>query len=137
MENCAATVRALPTCSRKTPSQSADECKAHRNSKTGGSSVIPRRKAYIFVERRRNDDGEKISERGANYEGKIKETGTTSGRFQGKPLSAHCFGVALAAPWFWPLRAASRRKALALLGFDRHHSSKSGVFPRIEPVARP
>ena len=27
-------------------------------------------------------------------EGKIKETGTLSGRFLGKPLSAHCFGDA-------------------------------------------
>lgn len=34
--------------------------------------MIPRTKAYIFAARRRNDDGEKISERGVNYEGKIK-----------------------------------------------------------------
>ncbi len=41
------------------------------------------------------------AERSERAEGKIKETGTLAGRFQGKPLSAHCFGAALAAPWFW------------------------------------
>lgn len=33
MEKCAATVRALPSRSRNTPSLSAEECKAHRDSK--------------------------------------------------------------------------------------------------------
>ncbi|NTG25911.1 hypothetical protein G6L08_02020 [Agrobacterium rhizogenes] len=70
-------------------------------------------------------------------EGKIKETGTMRRRFQGKPLSAHCFEAALAAPPFWSPRAASRRKALALQGFDRHHSPKPGCFPRFGPQARP
>ncbi|WP_147272146.1 hypothetical protein [Phyllobacterium salinisoli] len=73
-------------------------------------------------------------------EGKIKETGTMRWRFQGKPLSAHCFGAALAAPRFWPSRAATTRKALALLGFERHHSPKSGAFRRLiafGPEARP
>ena len=55
-------------------------------------------------------------------EGKIKETGTVSGRFLGKPLSAHCFGARRTAPCFWVSRAAIWRKALALLGFDRHSS---------------
>jgi len=80
------------------------------------------------------------AERSEMAEGKIKETGTTSGRFQGKPLSAHCFGAALAAPSFWSLRAASRRKALALQGFDRHHSPRSGFFGGFAgfwPEARP
>ena len=77
------------------------------------------------------------AERSEKAEGKIKETGTSLVRFLGKPLSAHCFGAALAAPWFWPSRAASRLKALVLLGFNRHHSSKSGIFPKIEPVAHP
>ena len=54
-------------------------------------------------------------------EGKIKETGTVSGRFLGKPLSAHCFGARRTAPCFRALRAAMWRKALALLGFDRHY----------------
>ena len=70
-------------------------------------------------------------------EGKIKETGTLSERFLGKPLSAHCFGAALTASWFWTPRAAMSRKALALLGFERHHSPKPGGFPRFWPVARP
>ena len=58
-------------------------------------------------------------------EGKIKETGTLSGRFLGKPLSAHCFGARRTAPCFWASRAAIWRKALALLGFDRHYSRLS------------
>ena len=60
-------------------------------------------------------------------EGKIKETGTLSGRFLGKPLFAHCFGTRRTAPCFWASRAAIWRKALALLGFDRHYSLISAV----------
>ncbi|WP_210251095.1 hypothetical protein, partial [Brucella anthropi] len=87
--------------------------------------------------RRRNDDGEKISERGANYEGKIKETGTLSVRFLGKPLSAHCFGAPRTAPCFWASRAAIWRKALALLGFDQHYSRISPDFSEFWLEARP
>lgn len=75
--------------------------------------------------------------RAEKAEGKIKETGTMRRRFQGKPLSAHCFGAALTAPSFWNPRAASRRKALALQGFDRHHSPKPGSFPHFWLEARP
>ena len=60
------------------------------------------------------------AKRGRKAEGKIKETGTLSGLFLGKPLSAHCFGARRTAPCFWASRAAIWRKALALLGFDRH-----------------
>jgi len=76
------------------------------------------------------------AERSEKAEGKIKETGTMRRRFLGKPLSAHCFGEALAAPSFRSPRAASRRKALALRGFGRHHSPKSGGFPHFGPEAR-
>lgn len=76
-------------------------------------------------------------ERSVKAEGKIKETGTMGWRFQGKPLSAHCFGATLAAPSFWSLRAACRRKALALRGFDRHHSPKSSGFLQLGPEAHP
>lgn len=62
-------------------------------------------------------------------EGKIKETGTLSERFLGKPLSAHCFGTRRTAPCFWASRAAIWRKALALLGFDRHSNRISADFP--------
>ena len=62
-------------------------------------------------------------------EGKIKETGTLSGRFLDKPLSAHCFGTRRTAPCFWASRAAIWRKALALLGFDRHSNRISADFP--------
>lgn len=76
------------------------------------------------------------AERSEKAEGKIKQTGTMRWRFQGKPLSAHCFGAALAAPSFWSPRATSWRKALALQGFDRHHGPKLGSFPHFEPEAR-
>ena len=71
--------------------------------------------------------------RSEKAEGKIKETGTALTRFLGKPLSAHCFGAALAAPWFWMSRAACLRKALALPGFERHHDPKSAVFRGFGP----
>ena len=77
------------------------------------------------------------AERSEKAEGKIKETGTMGRRFQGKPLSAHCFGAAPAAPLFWTSRAAMSRKALALQGFNRHHSPKSGGFPCFGLEARP
>ena len=67
------------------------------------------------------------AKRAGKAEGKIKETGTLSGRFLGKPLSAHCFGARRAAPCFWASRAAIWRKALAALGFDRHSSRISAV----------
>nr|BBA73565.1 hypothetical protein [Ochrobactrum sp. PW1] len=79
-------------------------------------------------------------ERSEKAEGKIKETGTMRRRFRGKPLSAHCFGAALAAPCFWTSRAAMARKALALQGFERHRSPKSGLLPAFDafrPEARP
>jgi len=79
------------------------------------------------------------AERSEKAEGKIKETGTMRRRFQGKPLSAHCFGAARTAPRFWTSRAAMMRKALALLGFERHHSPKSGHFGALDafrPEAR-
>lgn len=77
------------------------------------------------------------AERAEKAEGKIKETGTMGWRFQGKPLSAHCFGTPFPAPSFWSPRAECRRKALALQGFDRHHSPKSDGFPHFWPEASP
>lgn len=65
------------------------------------------------------------AKRAGKAEGKIKETGTLSGRLLGKPLSAHCFGARRMAPCFWAARAAIWRKALTLLGFDRHYSRLS------------
>lgn len=90
--------------------------------------MIPRRKAYIFVTRRKNDDGEKIRESGANYEGKIKEDGTISSRFWKLLLSAHWLGDRFRHHGFEGSRAGISRKALASLDFERHHSSKSGLF---------
>ena len=69
------------------------------------------------------------AKREGKAEGKIKETGTLSGRFLGKPLPAHCFGTRRTAPCFWASRAAIWRKALALRGFDRHSNRISADFP--------
>ena len=77
------------------------------------------------------------AERSEKAEGKIKETRTMRRWFQGKPLSAHWFGAPFPAPWFRPSRAATTCKALALQGFDRHHSPKPGGFPHFRPEARP
>ena len=76
------------------------------------------------------------AERAEEAEGKIKETGTTSGRFLKLLLSAHWLAGPRAAPWFLIHSAAIVRKVLAPLDFDRHHSPKSGGFPRFGPVAR-
>lgn len=70
-------------------------------------------------------------------EGKIKETGTTLAGFLKLLLSAHWLGEPRAAPCFWAARAVILRKALALLGFDRHHDRRSPDFPRFWPEARP
>ena len=77
------------------------------------------------------------AEKAERAEGKIKEDGTMSGRFRKLLLSAHCLGEPRAAPRFLPLRAAISRKALALLGFDRHHSPKSGGLRHFGLEARP
>ena len=68
------------------------------------------------------------AERAEKAEGKIKQTGTLSGRFEGKPLSAHCWGAPFPALWFLARRAGDFREALHLLAFDRHYSPESGVF---------
>lgn len=77
------------------------------------------------------------AERKGKAEGKIKQTGTTSGRFEGKPLSAHCLGAPFPAPWFLPRRAGDSREALRLLDFDRHYSPETGGFSRSSGGARP
>lgn len=77
------------------------------------------------------------AERAGKAEGKIKETGTTSGRFLKLLLSAHWLGAPRAAPWFWSARAAISRKALALLGFDRHHGRRMPDFREFRPEAQP
>ena len=77
------------------------------------------------------------AERSEKAEGKIKETGTTSGRFLKLLLSAHCLGAPRAAPHFLTPRAAILRNALALLAFQRHHSPKSGISGCFWPEARP
>ena len=77
------------------------------------------------------------AERSGRVEGKIKETGTPMARFLKLLLSAHWLGEPRAAPWFWTPRAAMSGKALALLGFDRHSSPKSGGYLRFGPEVHP
>ena len=76
------------------------------------------------------------AEKAGRAEGKIKEDGTISGRFWKLLLSAHWLGEPRAAPRFLVPRAAMLRKALALLGFDRHHDRRTPDFLRFWPEAR-
>lgn len=77
------------------------------------------------------------AERIERAEGKIKETGTRSAGFLKLLLSVHCLDGSRAAPWFWTRRAAILRKALALLGFDRHRGRRTPDFLELWPEARP
>jgi len=76
------------------------------------------------------------AEKAERAEGKIKQTGTMLGRFVVKFLSAHCFGARRTAPQLWCSRAAILRKALALLGFDRHYGRRLVDFQGSWPEAR-
>lgn len=67
------------------------------------------------------------AQRRQRAEGKIKETGTTSGRFLKLLLSAHWLGRLLAAPHFFGRSAAYCLNTLSLLDFQRHRSPKSGI----------
>ena len=77
------------------------------------------------------------AEKDERAEGKIKETGTTLAGFLNLLLSAHWLGGPRAAPCFSASRAAMLRKALALLGFDRHHGRRLPDFLGFWPEARP
>jgi hypothetical protein len=77
------------------------------------------------------------AERVEGAEGKIKEHGTMSGQFSKLLLSAHWLGGPRTAPCFWTARAAILRKALDLLGFDRHHARRTPDFLGFWPEARP
>lgn len=77
------------------------------------------------------------AERAVKAEGKIKEHGTTPPMFWKFLLSAHWLGAPRTAPCFWAARAVILRKALASLGFDRHHGSRTPDFPRFWPEVRP
>ena len=59
-------------------------------------------------------------EKAGKAEGKIKETGTPRRRFLGKPLSAHCFRGADAAPSSSGCGAALCGKSLNFSGYLRH-----------------
>ncbi len=77
------------------------------------------------------------AEKAEKAEGKIKEDGTMSGRFQKLLLSAHWLGDRFRHHGFEGRRAAISRKALALLGFERHHRRRSAVFRRFLLEPRP
>lgn len=77
------------------------------------------------------------AERAEEAEGKIKETGPTLAGFLKLSLSAHWLGGPRAAPCFLIPRAAMLRKALALLGFDRHRDRRTPDFLEFWTKARP
>lgn len=77
------------------------------------------------------------AEKEERAEGKIKEDGTMSGRFRKLLLSAHWLGDRFRHHGFEGRRAAISRKALGLLGFERHHGRRSPVFRRFWPESRP
>lgn len=77
------------------------------------------------------------AERAGLYEGKIKEHGTMSGQFWKLLLSAHWLGGRFRHHGFEGPRAAILRKALALLGFERHHRPISAVFRWFYQESRP
>ena len=77
------------------------------------------------------------AERTEGAEGKIKETGTRSAGFLKLLLSAHWLGGRFRHHGFEGPRAAISRKALALLGFERHHRPISAVFRRFGLESRP
>lgn len=62
MANCATTARALQKCSRNTPSQSAEDCTAHRNSTLESRIVTQRIDSYIIALWKRDDDVAEISQ---------------------------------------------------------------------------
>ena len=77
------------------------------------------------------------AERAEGAEGKIKEDGTMSGRFWKLLLSAHWLGGRFRHHGFEGPRAAILRKALALLGFERHHRRRSAGFRGFWPESHP
>lgn len=70
-------------------------------------------------------------------EGKIKQSGTMSGRFGKFLLSAHSLGSARAALHFRANGAAHWLNTLALLKVERHYSLKRRIFARSRPGRRP
>lgn len=77
------------------------------------------------------------AEEAERAEGKIKEDGTIWGRFWKLLLSAHWLGGRFRHHGFEGPRAAILRKALALLGFGRHHRLRTAVFQRFGLESRP
>ena len=77
------------------------------------------------------------AEKTERAEGKIKEDGTMSGRFWKLLLSAHWLGGRFRHHGFEGPRAAILRKALALLGFERHHRRRSAGFRGFWPESHP
>lgn len=72
------------------------------------------------------------ADRAERWEGKIKQSGTMSGRFGKFLLSAHWLGSLRAALYEWSSRAVSWRNTLALLGCERHCCAK----PRFSAPSR-
>ncbi len=78
------------------PSLNADECTAHQDSNAPPTAEITSIPPRLAKEIRCGKPPGILP----NYEGKIKETGTTSARFLKLLLSAHWLGSPRAAPHF-------------------------------------
>jgi hypothetical protein len=76
------------------------------------------------------------AERAERREGKIKQSGTLSGRFGKLLLSAHWLGSPRAALHLRVARAAHRLNTLALQAFQRHYSLRQSVFAPSRPEWR-
>lgn len=84
--------------------------------------------------------GQKLAggaERAERREGKIKQSGTLSGRFENLLLSAHWLASPGAALHIVAARAAHWLNTLALLAFQRHYGPKRYVFALLQPTWRP
>ncbi len=77
------------------------------------------------------------TERAVRREGKIEGTGTMSDRFPKFLLSAHWLGRRFRHHDLERRSAAIPCNALALRGFDRHHTRRLPDFPRFRPEAHP
>ncbi len=77
------------------------------------------------------------TERAVRREGKIEGTGTTGGQFWKLLLSAHWLGGRFRHCCFEAWSAAISCNALALRGFDRHHTRRLPDFPRFRREAHP
>lgn len=77
------------------------------------------------------------AERAERREGKIKQSGTLSGRFGNLLLSAHWLASPRTALQLLVARAVHWLHTLAFLAFQRHYGPKRRIFAFSQPAWRP